>query len=131
MLFLLVFFLVPFFFAFKISFAESAISVPPFTKLFSWTQDNRLNITLIFDNYKRIFAGDEEGEFLYMMAYLYSVTTAFFSTVICLLIGYPMAYAMSRAQKTTQNLLLLIIILPFWTSFLLRVYALESIIREK
>jgi len=53
-----------------------------------------------------------------------------FSTILCLLIGYPMAYAIARSSKATQNILLLIIILPFWTSFLLRVYALEGIIRE-
>jgi len=126
MLFLLVFFLIPFLFAFKISFADSDISIPPFTKMFSTTADNHINITLGLDNYNRLFFSDD----LYAASYLYSLRTAFFSTMICLLIGYPMAYAMSRAKKTTQNLLLLIIILPFWTSFLLRVYALESIIRE-
>ena len=125
MLFLLVFFLIPFLFAFKISFADSDIAIPPFTKLFTVTPDSHVNITLSFDNYKRIFT-----EPTYIESYLYSLRTAFFSTIICLLIGYPMAYAMSRAKKTTQNILMLVIILPFWTSFLLRVYALEGIIRD-
>jgi putrescine transport system permease protein len=124
-LFLLVFFLIPFLFAFKISFADSAISIPPFTNLFTLSDDNHINIALSFDNYNRVFT---DG--LYISSYFYSVKTAFFSTCICLLIGYPMAYAMARAKKTTQTILLLIIILPFWTSFLLRVYALEGIIRQ-
>src|SRR5260370_19277 len=61
---------------------------------------------------------------------MYSLKTAFCATLICLALGYPMAYAISRASKTTQSILLLVIILPFWTSFLLRVYALEGIIRD-
>src|SRR5262249_6385382 len=67
---------------------------------------------------------------VYGVAYLYSLRTAFFSTLICLVLGYPMAYAIARSPKSTQGLLLLIIMLPFWTSFLLRVYALEGIIRD-
>jgi hypothetical protein len=67
---------------------------------------------------------------VYGLSYLYSLKTAFFSTLICLGLGYPMAYAIARTSKSTQNILLLIIILPFWTSFLLRVYALEGIIRD-
>jgi putrescine transport system permease protein len=67
---------------------------------------------------------------VYGLSYIYSIRTAFFSTLICLAVGYPMAYAIARTSKSTQSVLLLIIILPFWTSFLLRVYALEGIIRE-
>jgi len=124
-LFLTVFFVIPFLFAFKISFADSTIGIPPYTPLFGPIQDNHINISISTDNYDYLFTDD-----LYILSYLYSVRTAFFATLICLLVGYPMAYAMSRASKTTQNLLLLIIILPFWTSFLLRVYALETIVRE-
>jgi putrescine transport system permease protein len=61
---------------------------------------------------------------------MFSLRTAFLSTIICLLIGYPMAYAIARAPRSTQTILLLLIILPFWTSFLLRVYALQGIISE-
>jgi putrescine transport system permease protein len=125
LLFLLVFFLIPFAFAFKISFADSVIEVPPFSKLLSVTPDGHILLTLSFDNYSYLFTDD-----LYILSYLYSLKTAFFSTLLCLVLGYPMAYAMARSSKPTQNLLLLIIILPFWTSFLLRVYALEGIIRE-
>src|SRR6202166_3904583 len=125
LLFLLVFFLIPFAFALKISFADTAVRVPPFTDILSITPDWHIHITLNLGNFKYLFADE-----VYGLSYFYSIKTAFFSTLICLALGYPMAYAISRASKTTQSILLLIIILPFWTSFLLRVYALEGIIRD-
>jgi putrescine transport system permease protein len=125
LLFLLVFFLIPFVFAFKISFADTAARVPPFTDVLTTTADHHLQFSLSLANYQYLFTDD-----VYGVAYLYSLKTAFFSTLICLLLGYPMAYAIARASKSTQNILLLVIILPFWTSFLLRVYALEGIIRD-
>ena len=125
LLFLLIFFLVPFFYTLKISFAESVIRIPPFTDIFTRTADHRLHLTLDLNNFRRLFT-----EELYGLAYLFSLRTAFFSTLICLLLGYPIAYAMSRAPRATQKVLLLAIILPFWTSFLLRVYALEAVIQN-
>jgi putrescine transport system permease protein len=125
LLFLTVFFLIPFAFAFKISLAETAPRVPPFTDILSRTADGHLQLTVSLANFKYLLTDD-----VYGVAYLYSLKTAFFSTLICLALGYPMAYAISRASKTAQSILLLIIILPFWTSFLLRVYALEGIIRD-
>ena len=125
LLFLLIFFLIPFAFAFKISFAEAAPRVPPFTDVISFTPEHHLRIAISLGNYRYLLTDQ-----VYGVAYLYSLRTAFFSTVICLLLGYPMAYAIARAPKSTQGLLLLIIMLPFWTSFLLRVYALEGIIRD-
>ena len=125
LLFLLIFFLIPFAFAFKISFAEAAPRVPPFTDVFSFTPDHHLRIAISLGNYRYLLTDE-----VYGVAYLYSLRTAFFSTLICLVLGYPMAYAIARAPKSTQGLLLLIIMLPFWTSFLLRVYALEGIIRD-
>jgi putrescine transport system permease protein len=125
LLFLIIFFLIPFAFALKISFAETAIRVPPYTDVLSITPDKHIHLSLSLANYKYLLTDE-----VYGVSYIYSLKTAFFSTLICLLIGYPMAYAMSRSSKATQNVLLLIIILPFWTSFLLRVYALEGIIRE-
>ena len=125
LLFLLVFFLIPFAFAFKISFADTALHVPPYTDVLSVSPDHHVSIALNLNNYRYLFTDE-----VYAVSYLYSLRTAFFSTLICLLIGYPMAYAIARSSKSTQNLLLLIIMLPFWTSFLLRVYALEGIIRE-
>ena len=125
LLFLLVFFLIPFAFAFKISFAEAAPRVPPFTDVISFTADHHLRIAISLGNYRYLLTDE-----VYGIAYLYSLRTAFFSTLICLVLGYPMAYAIARAPRSAQGLLLLIIMLPFWTSFLLRVYALEGIIRD-
>jgi putrescine transport system permease protein len=125
LLFLTLFFLIPFAFAFKISLADTAPRVPPFTDILSRTADGHLQLSVSLANFKYLLTDD-----VYGVAYLYSLKTAFFSTLICLALGYPMAYAISRASKTTQSILLLIIILPFWTSFLLRVYALEGIIRD-
>ncbi|HVC02886.1 MAG TPA: ABC transporter permease subunit [Steroidobacteraceae bacterium] len=125
MLYLFVFFLIPFAFALKISFADLALRIPPFTDILTVTRDSHIHLTLNLGNYKYLFTDD-----IYLLSYLYSLRTAFFSTVVCLLLGYPMAYAIARSGKSTQNILLLIVILPFWTSFLLRVYALEGIIQE-
>jgi len=125
LLFLTVFFLIPFAFAFKISLAETAPRVPPFTDILAHTPDGHLQLSISLANFKYLLTDE-----VYGVAYLYSLKTAFFSTLICLLLGYPMAYAISRTSKATQSILLLIIILPFWTSFLLRVYALEGIIRD-
>jgi putrescine transport system permease protein len=125
LLFLAVFFLVPFATAFKISFADSTISIPPFSKLFSLTPDGHYALTVTLDNYRYLVTDD-----VYLLSYVFSLRTAFIATIFCLLIGYPMAYAIARAPRSTQNILLLLIILPFWTSFLLRVYALQGIISE-
>jgi putrescine transport system permease protein len=125
LVYLLVFFLIPFGFALKISFADTAVHVPPFTDILALTPDWHLNLTLNLGNFKYLFSDE-----VYGLSYLYSIKTAFFSTVVCLALGYPMAYAIARTSKSTQSMLLMVIILPFWTSFLLRVYALEGIIRE-
>jgi putrescine transport system permease protein len=125
LLFLALFFLVPFLIAIKISFADSAIAIPPFTKLVSTSGDGHIVLTATLDNYRYLVTDD-----VYLLSYLFSLRTAAISTCVCLLIGYPMAYAIARAPRSTQNILLLLIILPFWTSFLLRVYALEGIISE-
>ncbi|MDE2250676.1 MAG: ABC transporter permease subunit, partial [Gammaproteobacteria bacterium] len=125
LLFLLVFFLIPFGFALTISFAQTAIRVPPFTDVFSMDAHHHLHVAARLDNYRYLLTDK-----VYALSYLYSLKTAFFSTLICLSIGYPMAYGIARTSRSTQSILLLVIILPFWTSFLLRVYALEGIIRE-
>src|SRR4030088_2447995 len=125
MLFLLVFFLIPFGFALVISFADTAVRVPPFTDILSVSPDWHIHATLNLGNFTYLFTDE-----VYGLSYFYSLKTAFFSTLICLGLGYPMAYGIARTSKSTQSILLLIIILPFWTSFLLRVYALEGIIRE-
>ena len=131
---LLLLFLVPFFIILKISFAEQALSIPPFTPLFN-EETGALQVSL--QNYKDIFAdlgsslgallnpfdGGNQGDNIYLLTYWLSIKTALTTTLICLLIGYPMAYAISRAHPSIRNGLLLAIMLPFWTSFLLRVYA--------
>src|SRR5271170_3958724 len=125
LLYLVVFFLIPFAFALVISLADTAVRVPPFTDILSISPDWHIHLTLNLGNFKYLFTDE-----VYGLSYFYSIKTAFFSTVVCLALGYPMAYAISRTSKSTQSILLLIVILPFWTSFLLRVYALEGIIRE-
>lgn len=125
LLFLTVFFLIPFAFALMISFSDTAVRVPPFSDILSVTPDWHIHLTLNLGNFKYLFADE-----VYGLSYFYSLKTAFVSTLVCLILGYPMAYAIARSPKSTQSILLLIIILPFWSSFLLRVYALQGIIRD-
>jgi putrescine transport system permease protein len=118
-LWLLVFFLIPFLIVLKISFAEFApLGRPPYEAIFQWVEQTALNIKLQMSSYVYLF-----NEPLYVSSWIYSIKVAFFSTLFCLAIGYPMAYAIARSQPSTRALLLLLVILPFWTSFLLRVYA--------
>ena len=111
---LLVFFAIPFAIILKISFADPLIGQPPFTPLYDADQ----GIYLTADNYRFLTEDD-----LYWVSYLKSIRIALVSTVLCLLLGFPMAYGIARARDAVRNLLLLLVILPFWTSFLLRVYA--------
>jgi putrescine transport system permease protein len=115
---LLVFFLAPFAIILKISFADPVIASPPFTALIERATDGAARLQVTLDNYRYLFE-----DRLYVLTYLNSVKLAFISTLLCLLIGYPMAYAIARARSTIRTLLLLLVILPFWISFLLRVYA--------
>jgi putrescine transport system permease protein len=117
-LWLIVLFLIPFIIVFKISFSESRMAMPPYAPLIEWRDGAIVGIKLYFSNYQFLFT-----DRLYASAYLYSIKVAAVSTLWCLLIGYPMAYAIARSTATWKNLLLMLIILPFWTSFLLRVYA--------
>lgn len=115
---LLIFFLVPFAVVAKISFSEVVFQNPPYLPLLEWTDEGRMILTLNFGNYQ--FLLDDP---LYINAYLSSIKIAFISTLACLAIGYPMAYYIARAEPRTSNILLMLVILPFWSSFLLRVYA--------
>jgi putrescine transport system permease protein len=117
-LWLTVLFLIPFIIVFKISFSETRMAMPPYAPLIEWRDGVIVGIKLYFSNYRFLFT-----DRLYASAYLYSIKVAAVSTLWCLLIGYPMAYAIARANAAWKNLLLMLIILPFWTSFLLRVYA--------
>ncbi len=118
MLWLLVFFLVPFFVLGRISLAEVMIARPPYSPLWDRAADGTLNIIASLDNYRFLLA-----DALYRNAYLSSIGIAFTSTVFALLIGYPIAYYVARSPEPRRTILLLLVILPFWTSFLLRVYA--------
>ena len=123
---LLIFFLAPFVIVLKISMAESLIASPPFSSLFEWTEEGALKFQLIFDNYSYLW----EDPF-YVKTYLNSIKIAGISTILCLLLGYPIAYAIVRSSPTTKNILLMMIILPFWTSFLLRVYAWMGLLADQ
>jgi len=112
------FFVVPFVIVLKISFADIALAIPPYTSLFQWDDQKVLSIKLNFNNYAFLFTNE-----LYFKALLNSLKVALISTLFCILIGYPMSYGIARAKPATRNLLLLLVILPFWTSLLLRVYA--------
>ncbi|MET0281952.1 MAG: ABC transporter permease subunit [Steroidobacteraceae bacterium] len=118
-LWLVLFFLVPFLIVLKISFAEFApLGRPPYEPVVRWLEDGGLQIKLLFGSYSYLL-----HEPLYVSAWVYSVKVAAISTLLCLLVAYPMAYAIARASPSSRNVLLMLIILPFWTSFLLRVYA--------
>ena len=115
---LLLFFLAPFAIVLKISFATPIVALPPFTPLLDFSANASHWLLATWDNYR--FLTEDN---LYWVSYFKSIKIAAISTFICLLIGYPMAYGIARATPTTRNILLMLVILPFWTSFLLRVYA--------
>ena len=118
-LWLLVFFLIPFLIVLKISFAEfSPLGRPPFDPILRWAEEGAIQLKLQLGAYSYLL-----HEPLYVSAWIYSLKVAAVSTVFCLLIGYPMAYAIARSSPTGRNIYLMLVILPFWTSFLLRVYA--------
>ncbi|PTQ67219.1 ABC transporter permease subunit [Pseudomonas sp. GV071] len=116
-LWLFLFFMLPFFIVLKISFAEADVAIPPYTEIFSYVEQ-KLQILLNIGNY--VMLSEDE---LYISAYLGSLKMAFFSTLLCLVIGFPMAYGIARANKDTQTVLLLLIMMPTWTAILIRVYA--------
>ena len=116
-LWLFMFFVLPFAIVLKISFAEADVAIPPYTEIYSYV-DQQLQILLNLGNYMML-VGDE----LYVAAYLGSLKMAFISTLLCLLIGYPMAYAIARASKEMQTVFVLLIMMPTWTAILIRVYA--------
>jgi putrescine transport system permease protein len=118
-LWLLIFFLIPFLIVLKISFAEFApLGRPPYEPVFRWLEEGALQVKLLIGSYTYLF-----NEPLYVSSWVYSIKVAAVSTVLCLCLGYPMAYAIARSEPTYRNLFLMLVILPFWTSFLLRVYA--------
>ncbi|MBN9552890.1 MAG: putrescine/spermidine ABC transporter permease, partial [Alphaproteobacteria bacterium] len=129
-LWLLFFFLIPFIIVFKISLSQTAISMPPYTPVLDFS-----------DGVSGFFAGFRELNFdnytwltqdaLYFNAYVTSLIIAGISTILTLIVGYPIAYGMARAPATIRPTLLMLVILPFWTSFLIRVYAWIGILKPE
>lgn len=122
---LLLFFLVPFLIVLKISFAHTRLGVPPYTPLWEWTSQHTLHLSVTAANY--LFLARES---LYLEAFLSSIKVAFISTCCCLLVAYPMAYGIARSGARWRNVMLLLVVLPFWTSFLVRVYAWIGLLRN-
>ena len=129
-LWLLLFFLVPFVIVFKISLSQTAIAMPPYLPVFDLSEGVSGLIgslgELSFDNYLWL-----TEDALYFNAYVSSLVIAAISTFLTLLVGYPIAYGMARASTTLRPVLLMLVILPFWTSFLIRVYAWIGILKPE
>src|SRR5450755_4983141 len=100
-LWLMLFFVVPFVIVLKISFSDIDLAIPPYKPLLEWVGKHSLAIKLNFDNYAFLFTDS-----LYLHAFANSIKVAFLSTLMCLSIGYPMAYGIARARPATRNLLL-------------------------
>lgn len=121
---LLLFFTLPFLVVLKISFSEAAIAIPPYTDIVAWA-DSMLSINLNLGNYAYLI-----NDSLYYEAYLSSLRIAATSTLLCLLIGYPIAYGIARMPPSSRNICLMLVILPSWTSFLIRIYAWIGLLRS-
>ncbi len=128
---LLAFFLVPFLILLYISFVDMANDISPFKPI--WDSETGL-LKLKYENYGSIFrTGDGSGLFntIYIEAYVRSIWYALCTAVLCLLIGYPFSYFIARAKPSVRPALLMMVMLPFWTSFLLRVYAWKGILADQ
>jgi putrescine transport system permease protein len=129
-LWLFALFLVPFLIVFKISLSDIALAIPPYTPTLElsegWTGLRDMISQLDFENFEFLATDD-----LYWKSYLSSLQIAFISTVLALLIGFPIAYGMANAPKEWQPTLMLLVILPFWTSFLIRVYSLIGLLSQE
>lgn len=115
---MILFFFIPFLFIFKISLSELSIGIPPYKAIMERVSEDALLIKVHFGNYLYLLWDD-----LYILAYINSLIIAGLATICCLLIGFPMAYGISRCSKRAQTWLMMMVILPFWTSFLIRIYA--------
>lgn len=128
-LWMVLFFLVPFGFVLKISLSQTAIAQPPYLPVFNlsagWAAVRAAFSALSLDNF-RLLASDD----LYVLSYLRSLEVAVFSTMILLLIGYPIAYGMARLPSRWRGIAMMLVIVPFWTSFLIRIYAWINILQH-
>ncbi len=127
---LLVFFALPFLLVFRLSLSDSALAIPPYAPRIDWSAGidglKAFFAALDFDTYRQL-----GSDSLYARSYLSSLRFAAEGTVLALLIGYPMAYGMAGCKPSTRGLLLMLVILPFWTSFLIRVYAWVGILKPE
>jgi len=124
-LWLLLFFLIPFVIVFKISLSDARLGMPPYEPVIQWAEAQLISVRINLANYAFLWE-----DALYRNAYLNSIKVAGISTLLCLLVGYPMAYGIARTSRSWRNLLLMLVMLPFWTSFLLRVYAWIGILKN-
>ncbi|MBE0364462.1 putrescine transport system permease protein [Pseudoalteromonas ulvae UL12] len=122
---LTLFFVLPFLFVLKISLSEAALAQPPYLDLVRDVEDGLVTLKINFANYLLLLEDS-----LYFSALLGSLKVAFISTILCILVGFPMAYAIATADKKWRMPLMMLIILPFWTSFLIRVYAWIGILKS-
>jgi len=128
-LWMALFFLVPFVFVLKISLSQTAIAQPPYTPVFDFTEGfeaiKAAFAALSVDNFKLLVSDD-----LYVLSYLRSLVVAAVSTSILLVIGYPIAFGMARLPRGWQSVAMMLVIVPFWTSFLIRIYAWINILQH-
>ncbi|MGV8804865.1 MAG: ABC transporter permease [Polaromonas sp.] len=133
---LIIFFVLPFLILLRISVTDMGSGVDPFAPLID-RASGAWHLILKDDNYLSIFrnpdggAAARWGDTLYMDAYTLSLKYAFFTTLLCLVVGYPFAYFLARARPSIRPALLMLVMLPFWTSFLLRVYAWKGILADQ
>lgn len=123
-LWFIIFLMIPFFFVLRISFSIQQDTIPPISPLFV-IKDQTIEIMLHLSNY--LFMIEHN---VFFLAILNSIKMALITTFLCMLIGYPMALAITRAHNTTRKLLLMLIIIPYWTSFLLRAYAWVTVLQN-
>lgn len=123
---MIIFFLLPFLIIFKISFSVTEIAIPPYSPLVTF-EEGAMQIILHLENYTSIFT-DPEGT--YIRSYLKSLQVAAFSTCFCLIIGYPIAWALATSKPAMRNVLFMLIIMPSWTSFVVRIYAWMTIMKR-
>ena len=128
-LWIVLFFLLPFAFVAKIALSQSALAQPPYLPVFDltagWEALKAAAATLSLDNFRLIFSDE-----LYANSYLRSLLVAATSTTLLLLLGYPVAYAIARLPERWQPIAMVLVIIPFWTSFLIRVYAWINILQH-
>lgn len=124
-LWVIIFFLVPLLIILKISFAEPIIQRPPFTDLIHFIDGKYIHIKLTLESYLNII-----NDNIYIQSFLKSLKIASISTILCLFIGYPLAYGITRLHEKKRFYFLLLVILPFWTSFLIRAYAWIGLLKD-